>query len=76
MPIAAWHVPSDVNGIDPAFNSTPTCNETRAQLYRRAYYASVAYQDYNIGQVLATLDELNATATTVVLVFGDHGWVR
>ena len=51
-------------GIDPAFNSTPTCNETRAQLYRRAYYASVAYQDYNIGQVLATLDELNATATT------------
>jgi iduronate 2-sulfatase len=41
---------------------------------RRAYYAAVAYHDYNIGQLLDTLDELDVAANTVAVVFGDHGW--
>ena len=37
-------------------------------------YAAVAFQDYNIGQILGTLDTLGQTQSTVVVVFGDHGW--
>jgi iduronate 2-sulfatase len=74
MPLAAWHPPADVGGMGetPAFNGT--CNETRARLYRRAYDAAITYQDFNIGTVLAELDALGFTDTTLVIVFGDHGW--
>lgn len=40
---------------------------------RRAYYASVTWVDYQIGRVLAVLDELNLTEKTIVLLHGDHG---
>jgi arylsulfatase A-like enzyme len=43
-----------------------------ARLYRRAYYASTSYQDYNIGRVLGTLETLGYSANTVVVLFGDH----
>ena len=42
--------------------------------FRRGYYAAVSYTDYNIGQLLIRLDTLELTASTVVIVFGDHGW--
>ena len=37
----------DVAGMDerPAFNGT--VNHTRLQQYRKAYYASISYTDYN-----------------------------
>jgi arylsulfatase A-like enzyme len=73
MPMAAWHPPADVKmPLKPAFNGT--CNSTLSRLYRRAYYASVAYSDYNIGRVLDRLDSLGFFNTTMVVVFGDHGW--
>jgi arylsulfatase A-like enzyme len=74
MPSAAWHTAVDVKGVTTGFNGTDTCNVTRTKLYRRAYYAAVGYQDYNIGQVLKTLDALGYTNSTVCIVFGDHGW--
>ena len=49
-----------------------TCNRTRAALYRRAYYASVAYQDYNIGMVLAELEALKHVDNTLVVLMGTH----
>ena len=70
MPPMAWHFPSDVHGFNISFNGT--CNATISRLYRRAYYAAVAYQDYNIGKVLAALEELGFYNTTVVSVNGDH----
>ena len=72
MPLVAWHTPADVQGFDIPFNGT--CNETRSRIFRRGYYASVAYTDYNIGMLIDTLDELQVAAETVVVVFGDHGW--
>lgn len=65
MPEAAWHPPADVHGMDetPAFNGT--CNATRARVYRRAYDAAIAYQDYNIGQVLDELEALGHKNDTV-----------
>jgi len=72
MPPMAWHPPADVHGMDehPAFNGT--VNATRARLYRRAYYAAISYQDYNIGRILDALTELGLANDTVVALFGDH----
>ena len=68
MPDAAWHFPADVHGMDIAFNGT--CNRTRSAIYRRAYYASVAYQDYNIGMVLSELEALKQEEHTLVVIMG------
>jgi arylsulfatase A-like enzyme len=45
-----------------------------AQSARRAYLACVRYVDRQVGKVLAELDKLELAETTVVVVWGDHGW--
>ena len=71
MPALAWHPPNNVVGIaeNPVYNGTAT-NLTRAREYRRAYYAAVAYTDYNIGLVLSALDSIGKTNSTLVSVIG------
>lgn len=39
-----------------------------------AYYASVSFLDAQIGKLLRTLDELNLTQRTVVVLWSDHGY--
>jgi len=41
---------------------------------RRAYLACTRYVDRQIGRVLDTLDETGLSESTVVVVWGDHGW--
>jgi arylsulfatase A-like enzyme len=74
MPVVAWHPYADVAGMGetPAFNGT--VNMTRLQVYRRAYYASISYTDYNIGMILSKLEELGLKESTITVVFGDHGY--
>ena len=74
MPQVAWHPYADVSGMaeQPAFNGT--VNLTRLRVYRRAYYASISYTDYNIGQIIDRLEALDLAKDTVVVVFGDHGY--
>ena len=72
MPLVAWHSPP--SQLNQTFNMSYNGNATRSRLYRRAYYASVAYTDYNIGRLLDELDALDVTNDTVALMFGDHGW--
>ncbi|MFV0443006.1 MAG: sulfatase-like hydrolase/transferase [Planctomycetaceae bacterium] len=38
------------------------------------YYASVSYVDAQIGKVLAELDRLQLTDSTIVVLWGDHGF--
>ena len=73
MPEVAWHPYADVSGMQesPTFNGT--VNMTRLRVYRRSYYASIAFQDYNIGVILDKLEALGHKDDTVVVVFGDHG---
>ena len=62
---------TDVKGMNtPPYVFNGTCNETRARVYRRGYFASVSYSDYNIGVLLSKLDELELAATTAVAVIG------
>ena len=70
MPEVAWHPYADVSGMQesPIFNGT--VNMTRLRVYRRAYYAAIAFQDYNIGVILDKLDSLGLTESTVVSLIG------
>jgi hypothetical protein len=45
-----------------------------SQLLRRAYYASVSFTDFNIGQMLASLRASGAEQETVVVMHADHGY--
>lgn len=45
-----------------------------ARTIRHAYFAAVSYVDAQIGRVLDELDRLGLRESTIVVVWGDHGW--
>lgn len=45
-----------------------------ARTLRHAYYAAVSYTDAQVGKVLAELDRQGLRDSTIVVVWGDHGW--
>ena len=50
-------------------------DEEKAKDVIRGYMASVTYTDAMIGKILNTLEETGLAENTVVLLFGDHGWL-
>ncbi|XP_065844217.1 iduronate 2-sulfatase-like [Oscarella lobularis] len=42
--------------------------------FRRAYYASMTYSDFQVGKVLAELEAQGFANDTIVVLWGDHGW--
>ena len=42
--------------------------------FRRAYYASVTWTDFLIGELLDTLEDAGVANNTIVALLGDHGW--
>jgi iduronate 2-sulfatase len=38
------------------------------------YYAATSYMDAQVGRVLDSMDELKLWESTIVLLWGDHGW--
>lgn len=48
--------------------------EQQARELKHAYYACVSYTDAQIGKLLDSLEELGLDESTVVVLWGDHGW--
>jgi iduronate 2-sulfatase len=71
MPALAYHFSDPVDGhIDPWTPLPP--HDVRAA--RRAYRAATTGMDRKLGALLTELDVLRLTASTAVVLHGDHGW--
>ena len=75
-PDIAYHnqgVFDNSNGTKYLPMPTPFATPLQQEL-RHAYMASVSWVDSQIGRVLKALDDLDLTSSTLVVLFGDHGY--
>ncbi|MBA3440358.1 MAG: sulfatase [Pyrinomonadaceae bacterium] len=42
---------------------------------KQAYFSAISFVDGQVGRVLDTLDRLKLADKTIVVIFGDHGWL-
>jgi iduronate 2-sulfatase len=56
------------------FSETTPFNDSVTRLQRRAYFACASFVDAQIGKVLTALDVTGLNQSTVVALWGDHGW--
>ena len=81
FPTIAWNKCGTLRNYDDisALNWTTRQNELLpddvAKDLRRAYYSSVSYIDSLVGQVLDKVDDLDLENDTIVVFWGDHGWM-
>ena len=77
-PLMAVNTARELRGYSD-FKTAPTpqdqaLSEEQARLLRHGYFASVSYIDAQIGRLLDELDRLEIADSTVVVLWGDHGW--
>lgn len=65
--------PEDPNQPRHPFWPEWIMREDMVRNYLRGYYSSITYADWCIGQILATVDELDLWDDTVVIYASDHG---
>jgi iduronate 2-sulfatase len=49
-------------------------SEQQARDLKHAYYACVSFTDAQVGRLLESLDALSLRDSTIVVLWGDHGW--
>jgi len=49
-------------------------SEAQIRELRHGYYACVSFVDAQIGRLLAELDRLDLSTSTIIVLWGDHGW--
>ena len=78
MPQEAWNnFARFTNYIDVKYTgprNNAKINKECTLSLRRAYYTSVTWVDYLIGQILKELDDLGLSNNTVISFIGDHGY--
>ena len=61
----------------PAYDGVPAeldFSDAERRALVRGYAAATSYVDHEIGRVLAALDRLGLSDSTIVVLFGDHGY--
>lgn len=73
---SSYHASGEFRGnySHPA-GKDPATDADYAQEIRRAYAASVSYVDAQVGKVLAALREKKLEQNTIVVIWGDHGFL-
>ncbi|ESO91459.1 hypothetical protein LOTGIDRAFT_182753, partial [Lottia gigantea] len=82
MPDVAWsnyittelNAYHDIQKLNASGDINTTLPDQVVMDLRRAYYSSVSYTDNLLGKVMAELDRLELTTSTIVSFWGDHGW--
>ncbi len=73
---SGWHASGEFrNNYAHEPGRDPDTDPDYARLMRRAYAASVSYMDAQLGRVLAALRETGQEQNTIVVVWGDHGFL-
>ena len=49
-------------------------NENLQRTLIHGYHAAVSYMDAQLGRVIAALDESGLAPSTIIVLWGDHGW--
>ncbi|XP_068423168.1 iduronate 2-sulfatase isoform X2 [Clinocottus analis] len=63
----------DVQKLNISFPYGPIPKDFQRRI-RQHYYAAVSYLDAQVGRLLAALDALRLTSSTLVVFASDHGW--
>lgn len=71
---AYWHKSGEFYKYDMPLEKTHPLSKEDQITARKAYLACVRYTDRQIGKVLAALKETGLDKSTIVVVWGDHGW--
>jgi arylsulfatase A-like enzyme len=69
-----WHTSGEFYKYDMSFEKTRPLAAADRITAQRAYLACVRYVDRQIGKVLEELDRQGLAESTIVVVWGDHGW--
>lgn len=75
--IASLHGSGEFNSYqltDEKVSLSKHVSDSYAKKLTHAYYASVSYVDAQIGKVLDQIKTLDLDESTVVIIWGDHGW--
>ena len=65
-------IPDAALTVKPPHYGVP---EAKLKEMIQAYYASTTFMDAAVGRVLDALDRLKLADRTIVVLFGDHGWL-
>ena len=68
--ISKW---GELRGYDAIPAEGPVSDSVARELIH-GYYACVSYTDAQVGMILDALEELDLERSTIVILWGDHGW--
>lgn len=60
---------------DKAYSKECQFPDQAAREFRRAYFAATTYTDYQVGKVLTELETQGFSNNTIIVLWGDHGWM-